>query len=307
MRIAVIGAGAVGTAVAAGLSHAGADVVLVARGRRLEQLRRGAVQVQSGGSVFSASLRCVAANELAGWADLAICCVKAPDLPTALAALDGAQAPGGMILTLQNGVEAHLLAAVRFPDRTILAARLHGFFELEDAMVRHVGVPPSLAVGCIGSENPAAEIAVEQAFAGSGFSVEAVSDIQLALWDKFMLAASLGGVGLALGVPAGRICDGAQGRLLLLSAMQDVATVARLSGVGLGPAEVEAAMAFAETFPPDATTSLQRDVEAGLVSEYDALVGAVCRIGARHGFEPPTFTCLQEMIAARKGGAAPRD
>ena len=75
--------------------------------------------------------------------------------------------------------------------------------------------------------------------------------------------------------------------------------LARVAGVQLDAADIAATMAFVGTFPPEATTSFQRDLLAGRRSEYAALTGAVPRLAERYGFTPMVFDQLDAMIHAR--------
>ncbi len=299
MRIAVIGAGAIGSAIAAGIARAGADVTLAARGHRLALLRIQPVRIVSDDAVWEQSVQACAAEDLAGPFDLAICCVKTPDLAEALSALRGKLAPHGAVLTLQNGVEAPEQAAAILPDAAIVAGRMHGFFELDGDAVRHVGVAPSILLGCTHGAAEQAEALVLKALAHSGITAAASPDIIRALWEKFMLAACLGSTACALGVPAGQVCAQPGGAELLRAAMAEVAALARLAGVQLGEADIAATLAFVATFPPTATTSFQRDLLAGRRSEYAALTGAVPRLAQRYGFSPEVFPRLDAMIRAR--------
>lgn len=303
MRIAVIGAGAIGSALAAGIARAGANVTLVARGQRLTLLRAAPVRIISDSGAWEQAVPTLALDDLTGPIDLAIACVKTPDLPGALTALGGKLAPHGAVLTLQNGVEAHEQAAAILPDAApdvaIVAGRMHGFFELESDAVRHVGVAPSILLGCTHGAADQAEALVTRAFAGSGIAATASPDIVRALWEKFMLAAALGSTACALGVPAGQVCTVPGGAELLRAAMAEIAALARLAGVTLGTAEIAATMDFIGTFPRAATTSLQRDLLAGRRSEYAALTGAVPRLAQRYGLAPAVFSQLAAMIAAR--------
>lgn len=303
MRIAIVGAGAIGSALAAGIARAGGEVTLVARGQRLTRLCAAPVRIVGDSGAWEQAVPACAAQELTGPLDLAICCVKTPDLPGALAALRGTLAPHGAVLTLQNGVEAPEQAAAILtdaaPDVAIVAGRMHGFFELEGDAVRHVGVAPSILLGCTHGPADQAEALVLRALAGCGIAAAASPNIMTALWEKFMLAAALGSTACALGVPAGQVCAVPGGADLLRAAMTEVAAVARLAGADLGEAEIAATMAFVGTFPPDATTSFQRDLLARRRSEYAALTGAVPRLAQRYGLAPAVFSQLAAMIAAR--------
>lgn len=299
MRIAVIGAGAIGSVMAAALAQTGRDVVLVARGRRLAALRAGPLRIESHGSVREVHVPSCAMSELDdGAIGLAICCVKTDDLELTLQDVRDALRPGAMVLTLQNGVEAHKVATRVLPDAAIVAGRMHGFFEMTGDVVRHVGVPPSILLGST-QGNVDAEQAVVAALADSGIKVDVSADITLALWDKFLLAASLGSVGAALDTPAGQVLAAAQGEAMLREAMAEIVALARHRGIALDDGHIARALAFVASFPPDATTSLQRDIAAGRASEYDALTAAVPRLAATCGFVASVFPKLERLIAAR--------
>lgn len=299
MRIAVIGAGAIGSAIAAALAQAGRDVVLVARGRRLAALQAGPLRIESNGSVRDVPVPSCAASELGdGAIGMAICCVKTNGLDTALHDVRAALQPGAVVLSLQNGVEAHEVAARLLPDAAIVAGRMHGFFEMSGDVVRHVGVPPSILLGSP-QGNGDAEQAVVAVLADSGIAVNVSADITLALWEKFLLAASLGSVGAALATPAGQVLATAQGEAMLREAMAEIVALARHRSIALDDGHIARALAFVASFPPDATTSLQRDLVAGRASEYDALTAAVGRLATDCGAAVSVFPRLEALIAAR--------
>lgn len=299
MNIAIIGAGAIGIAVAVETACAGRNVTLIARGERLEQLRRHALRLASDDALKEVRVPTLSAAEIVKPVDLAIICVKTCDLAEALASINGKLSANAVILTLQNGVEAHEEAANRYPGCNIVAGRMHGFFELEGNTAHHMGVPPSIVFGCTRGDARNAHHRVAQAFRGCGITTEMSPEIQRKLWEKFMLAASLGSVAVALGMPAGKVCLTSEGAALLKAAMTEVAVVARAAGIDLAEAEVDAALDFARSFPAHATTSLQRDLELGRKSEYHALTEAVPRIARRHGVALDIFPALAAQISMR--------
>lgn len=184
MRIAVIGAGAIGSAIAAALVEAGQDTVLVARGDRLATLRHAPLRLESNGELREVGVDACAVEDLGeGSIAMAICCVKTPGLEPALRSFGVALSPDAALLTLQNGVESHETAARLLPDAAIVAGRMHGFFEMTGDVVRHVGVAPSILLGSA-QGNAAAEARVANAFAGSGIAARISNDITLALWKN---------------------------------------------------------------------------------------------------------------------------
>src|SRR5690606_8064768 len=137
-------------------------------------------------------------------ADLVLLCVKAEDLPAALELAAPLADAGPAFVTVQNGVEAPGQVAARFPAAPVIASRVHGFFELHDGAVHHVGVEPSLAFGLVAGEGADALDRFGEVLADAGIEHQYTADIWGELWRKFLLAASLGGVGAALGTAAGR-------------------------------------------------------------------------------------------------------
>lgn len=299
MHVVVIGAGAIGTMLAVRLAPMTGELTLVARGARLAHLRGNPLRLESNGAVSEARVRVCAPGELTAPVDLAVICTKTPSFADALAMLHGRLAPGGIVLTTQNGVEAHRIAAEVLPEAAVVASRIHGFFEMDGPLVRHVGVEPSLVYGCTHGDPATVDPRMAALFAGSGIAAEPTGRIEQMLWQKFMLAACLGAAALALGVNAGMVCRTAEGEGLLADAMHEVAALARSSGIALDDSDVAQALAFVRSFPPEATTSLQRDVEARRACEYDALPGAVARLARRCGYAPQVFPRIEGMIRQR--------
>ena len=299
MHIVVVGAGAIGSAIAAGMALACCDVTLIARGQRLKEMMSGALELERGGAMFQASPSVSAWKALTRPADVVFLCVKMGDLTDALDHLAPRFAPGATVITLQNGVEAHEHVAARFSDAHVVASRVHGFFEMDGARVRHVGVPASILYGCTQGDAALAHAAVQGALSGSGFAAEVTDDIVRALWEKLLIAACAGGVAAALDIPAGQIFRYPAGRAMLDQAMHEVVTLAAARSVALDGADVERAIDVMMQFPPNATTSLQRDLAAGRASEYDALVGTVVRLARTHAVPHPMFAQIDRTIRDR--------
>ena len=299
MRIAVVGAGALGSAVAAALTGAGRDVLVVARGERLRALQAGPLRIAGADGVHEVAVRAAGVDAPLPAIDIAILCVKTFQLETALAGIGPALAGEGIVMTLQNGVEAPDQVALAVPGITVAAGRAHGFFEMEGPVVRHVGVAPSILLGCVHGNRARVEQVLPEAFAGSGIPAAMAPDIRRSLWEKALLSAGLGSVAAALDVPAGSVLAHPDGPGLLHAALGEVAALACALGVALNAGDRQRAIDLIGGFPPGATTSLQRDLACGAPSEYAALTGAVQRLATEQGVPHPTFVQLVGMIAAR--------
>ena len=80
------------------------------------------------------------------------------------------------------------------------------------------------------------------------------------------------------------------------SAIEETAAVGRTLGVELHPETEANTLAFLETIPPDGTSSLHRDVEAGRRTELEALSGYVSRRGHEVGVPTPTHDAIYEAL-----------
>lgn len=300
-RIVIIGAGAIGSFLGARLHEGGHDVTLIARGERLERLQADGVMISEEGAQRQVRIpaRCICDPQILP--DYVIVATKTFQLNSALAMLESHRGAEFGLLTVQNGVEAPGLAQVQLPQARVCGARVHGFFELEQHRVLHKGVSASIVLGpAMGSTQGAALEELARKLAGlisaCGVQAESVGDIRPALWDKFLMAATLGGVAPAFGLTAGQVYSHQEARQLLAESMGEVAAVAAAVGVRLPPDAVAAKFDFISRFPPHVTSSLQRDLEAGRPSEFAQLTGAIPRFARQVGVSiPATDEIIQKL------------
>lgn len=297
--ILVLGGGAVGSFLAARIQQTQGNVCLIARGDRLASIQREGLLLDESG--LKTRLRVSAKPDCAGLgkARMVLLCCKAGDLPAALDQIAESVGPQSSLVTLQNGVEAPEIVADRFPGSAVIAARLHGFFELRANMVQHVGVKPSVIFGQTHGSGDSAVPALADLLGKTEIAGSESSDITADLWQKFVLASAFGGVGAATGLGAGAMQREADAWALLMAAIKEVCTLAEYKNVKLPLDCASCTLAFVASFPSDATSSLKRDLEAGRPSEYAFLTGAVVRMAKQFGLDVPAFKKIDAMIRAR--------
>src|SRR2546423_15363812 len=118
MKIAVIGAGAVGGYFGGGLASAGNHVVFLVRGKTFEALRSGPLRIKSINGDFEVQVRATDSPSEIGDVDVVLVAVKAWQVPEAAAAIRKMGAENSVVIPLQNGMEApEQLAAVLGAER----------------------------------------------------------------------------------------------------------------------------------------------------------------------------------------------
>jgi 2-dehydropantoate 2-reductase len=209
-----------------------------------------------------------------------------------------------MVVPLQNGVEAPSQLVAQLGAGHALAG-LCGTFSWVTApgRIRSIGASHFIKFGELDNRPSERTELLRRVFERASVQVEIPADIHRALWDKFLLVASFGGMGSLTRAPIGIIRTMPGTRRLLECCMQEVDAVARARRVALAASVVADTMAFLDSLAENATTSMQRDIIAGKPSELEAWNGAVVRLAREAGVAVPTheavYYCLlpQELRA----------
>ncbi|BDG03230.1 2-dehydropantoate 2-reductase [Anaeromyxobacter oryzae] len=314
MRIAVIGAGGVGGLLAALLARAGEEVSVVARGSALDAIRAAGITVDSPLGAFTQ--RVAAASDdpaTLAPADAVLVAVKAWQVAELAPRLAPLVAPGGVVVPLQNGVEAAGRLAAALGDERVAGGLVNVLAWITGpGAVKHVGGPPRLTVGERGARGkpPSPRLEALAAALGRGGAEATISgDIERASWEKFLLIGPWGAVSAVARAPIGVVRTVPETRALLEAAMEELAAVGRARGVAIPADAVARTLAFIDAVMPEATASMQRDVGAGRPSELDDQAGAVVRLAAAVGVPVPVhgflLAALRPQEAAARG-AIPR-
>ncbi|MDX1394876.1 MAG: 2-dehydropantoate 2-reductase [Gemmatimonadota bacterium] len=301
MRIGVVGAGGAGGYFAGRWSEAGLDVAVVARGAHLEAIRRDGLHVRS--PFGDVTTRLAASDDPAALAsaDFVMFATKTWQLEEAAAASGPHLAPTALVCGVQNGVDTIETLSRHVGPRRVLGAtcRIISFVE-QPGVIRHIGAAPTVLIGEPGGgvSERVREIA-ETLTLGPPATVTASPDITAELWTKMIFFTPLAGVGSVMRAPIGTVRNDPEGRRMLEAGMAEVASVAAALGVEIEDDAIERTIAFIDGLPPDGTSSLQRDIEAGRPNELDALSGAVSRLGADLGIPTPTHDGIVHELTAR--------
>ncbi|MGW7254685.1 2-dehydropantoate 2-reductase [Streptomyces sp. NPDC054834] len=306
MKIAVVGTGGIGGYFGGRLAAAGHDVWFVARGAHLQALRRDGLRIESpDGDLTVTPVRATDDTREVGPADVVLLCVKTWQLEPAVEALKPLIGTGTAVVTLQNGVEAPEQVAAAVGRETVLPgiakiiARLSG-----PGRIQHVGGQGSLTFG--EWDNLAGDRAgdrverLREALAEASVTAVVAEDVWTELWAKFLFVVPLGSLGAVADAPFGVLRSRPGTRRLLADGMREIERVARAAGVRLPDGIVASTLDFIDVQPAQGTSSLQRDLLAGLPSELDAWTGAAVRLGARYGIATPVHDVLYEVLRLRE-------
>ncbi|HEV7921571.1 MAG TPA: 2-dehydropantoate 2-reductase [Thermoanaerobaculia bacterium] len=294
MRIAIVGAGGVGGYFGGRLAQGGIDTVFIARGATLQALRSGGLRVESINGDFSVPrVNAFEDPAEAGEVDAILMAVKAWQIAEVAPRLGPMLKKETIIVPLENGMEA--------PDEIASAlGREHAAggmcaivsFVVEPGHIRHMAADPSIVFGELDNQRTFRAEALLAALKSAGINAEIAENIQRSMWTKFLFIVPYSAVGAATRMPVGVWRTLPQSRALAERGLDELLAVARARGIALGSEAKARTLRYMDALPPDATSSMQRDLIEGKPSELDAQVGAVVRMARAAGVPTPTFDAL---------------
>lgn len=299
MRIAVFGAGAVGGYFGGRLAQAGEEVIFIARGAHLGALQNQGLRVDSiKGDFLIGAAQATDDPAQVGVIDAILVSVKAWQVLEAAEAMRSMVGPDTFVVPLQNGVEAPAQLAAVLGAKHVLGGlcRIISFIA-GPGYIRHVGADPYVAFGELDNRSSQRVERLRQAFArATGLTVEIPSDIQAAMWGKFLFIAALSGIGAVTRAPVGVLRSVPQTRALLIQAMEEIFDVARARDIALPDDIVDKTMAFVDSLAPHGTASMQRDIMEGRPSELESQNGAVVRLGREVDVATPVHSFIYQSL-----------
>lgn len=306
MRIAVVGAGAVGGIFGARLAVAGHDVTFVARGATLAALRSTGIHLDSvHGDLHLSPVQVTDDPASIGPVDVVLVAVKATQVAAVAPSLASLLGPATAVIPTQNGVEASVqLAAALGPEHVLegVCRVIAGL--VAPGHIRHTAVVPLLEIGPRAGHPPAPAVAaaipgIAEAISAAGLQAVLPDNMAVALWEKFLFIEPIGAVLAASGESFGPVRTTPDTRALVDRVLDEVIFVGRAVGVPWPDDAKSTVWKRYDSLPPDERTSMARDLIARRPSEFDAQTGAVVRLGQQLGVPTPVHDVLAALLRPR--------
>lgn len=327
MKIAVVGAGAIGGYLGARLALAGEDVTFIARNRNLAAINADGFRLieEDGSERHATTVRAVQAMADAGPQDAVLLTVKAHQVVDLLPELRALFGPETMLVTMINGIPwwyFHALGgphegrgldsvdpggriAAHIEPQRIIGSIVYPAAELLAPGVVKVVEGNRFTIGELNGERTPRIEALSQALIGAGFKAPVSKDIRSELWVKLWGNLSFNPISALTHATLEDICRFPASRALAAGMMTEAQRVAEALGVRFR-ISLDQRIAGAEAVGAHKTSMLQ-DVEAGRAPELEALVGAVVELGRITGVPTPqidavyaTARLLAHTLAAHK-------
>ncbi|MBL6951319.1 MAG: ketopantoate reductase family protein [Alphaproteobacteria bacterium] len=312
MRFVVLGAGALGTVIAAYLARAGEDVALIARGARAKQLANEGVTI-TGLEDFTVKMEIVDQPANLDAADVLIMATKTYDTATAIDAVRHVKV--GSVFSIQNGVMKNAQLAEAFGEEAVLGAvGMLGGAVQADGVANYMMANPIIVGEISGEVSPRVEDIIKTLQAAK--LPAAVSDnIQTEEWSKFVGWLGLSALAVLTRAETWKfLADGDTARIAA-RIMRETAQLPQHLGIPLkagppfdldivtskGEDEVVALLqrrgeAQSKT-APNFRQSMLQDVDKGKQFEVEETFGFTVREAEKLGLSVPTVETCYRVLA----------
>lgn len=316
MKIAIVGAGAIGGYVGAKLALAGEDVTFMVRGANLEAIRGRGMKLilQDGSEQVAAKVKASDDYAEAGTQDLVILAVKAHQLEGVIDRLPALFGSETAIVTMQNGLpfwyfhrhggpfegyrlksvdpEGRIAAAI--PAGQVIGCVVYPASELvEPGVVRHIE-GDRFPLGELDGAGSTRVMQISECFRNAGFKAPVLDDIRAEIWLKLWGNLTFNPISALARATLADICQYPLSRELAANMMREAQAVAGKLGIAFR-VSLEKRIAGAEKVGHHKTSMLQ-DIEAGRAPEIDALVGSVVEMGRLTGTPTPHIDTIYALV-----------
>lgn len=296
----IVGVGGTGGPVGAYLARAGKDVTFIARGDNLNALRSRGLKVIRPNDEFT--LDHVKASELKSYneiPDVIFVCVKSYSLDALIPELQRIADKNTIIIPILNVFGTGGMMQKSFPDTLVTDGCIYVAAQIkEPGCIQMNGDILRVIFGVRDRSEYRDELKeIEADLNESGITGILSDNIVRDALLKFSYVSPQGACGLYYGVPAGEIQKPGEIRECFAGLVHEIETLALAMDIHFEEDIVNRNLDILDTLVPSATTSLQRDIAAGNLSEIDGLIYEVVRLADKYNVEAPIY---RKIAAALK-------
>ncbi|MGN6430833.1 MAG: ketopantoate reductase family protein [Gaiellaceae bacterium] len=301
MKIAIVGAGAMGSVYAGILGHSGNEVWAIDRwDEHVEAIRAHGLRVEGASGDRTIRIHATTDPGEAGVCDLVVIATKAHDVEAAARAARPLVGAETVVLPIQNGLgSAERVAAVLGEEQ--VAIGVVGGFGASVVGPGHVHHSGWELVRLGERHGPATERIrrIAKVWEDACFHVQTYDDVDQLVWEKLVCNVAFSGTCSVLEWTIGQVLADASAWQIAAGCAREVFAVAQARGIQLSFDDpVAYARAFGEKIP-DARPSMLLDLLAGRPCEIEVLNGAIPLAAREVGLTAPVNETITALVKAK--------
>jgi 2-dehydropantoate 2-reductase len=306
LRVAVVGAGAMGGYFAGRIAERGGSVVLVdVDETRLAAISRDGLRIEDDEGDRRVPVAAAKASDLSDPVDLVIVFTKGMHTHAAAGSVRHIVTEQTWFLTLQNGLGNPELIAELFPSNPVALGVTDVPSDLAGpAHVRSHGTG-SVRLWSADGEASAGLEQIRSLLDGAGIASTADPAIKTAVWEKASFNAALNPLTALTRLPVGGL-DNEDGRAVIREIVAEAVAVAEASGVEVDQARILSKIDYALANHRSHEPSMLQDLRAGRQTEIETINGAIVRTAEAHGVAAPVNRAIARLIRLAQDAARQR-
>ncbi len=298
MKVAVLGAGAMGSLFGGLLARAGHEVWLIdVWHEHVKAIRERGLRIRrKGGELLLRDLKAVSSPEEVGVVELVLVFVKSTATEKAIKGARVLLGEGTLVLTLQNGLGNVEQIATVVPISKILAGTTaQGATVIGPGEIYHAGEGPT-AIGQL--EGPPLERVREiaRAFNSAGIPTEVSENVMGLIWGKLLVNVGINALTAITGLKNGELLDYPETVELMEMAVSEAWEVAKRKGIHIPSEDPVAHTKQVARATAENRSSMLQDVLNKRKTEIETINGAVVRLGREVGVETPVNKVLTNLV-----------
>jgi 2-dehydropantoate 2-reductase len=301
MKYLVIGAGGTGGMIGAFLAKEGKDVTLIARGAHLKAMQEKGLYVESAlkGEFLLSDVKAVDMEHYEEQPDVIFVCVKGYSIEETIPFIARIAGPDTVVIPILNIYGTGGKMQEKLPDVLVTDGCIYivGMIK-EPGYLYQTGNLFKVVYGVRKEEDyrPVLE-EIKKDLEECGIETVLSDNIKRDALRKYSYISPAAACGQCYGVGAGEIQKEGEIRETFKALIHEIELLAETMGISFGEDMVKTNVAIIDGFGPDVKTSMQRDIEAGRMSEIDGLVHEVVRMGEAYGVELPVYRKISEFMS----------
>ncbi|WP_244851664.1 ketopantoate reductase family protein [Caballeronia sp. SL2Y3] len=299
MKIAFLGAGALGCAIGSALTEGGHETWLVDRSEQhVKAMSSDGLQVDDERGTRRVKVRATMDPAEVGTVDVVIVLVKSFHTDSAMRGALDLVGLETVVLSLQNGLgHEDVLSEIVGRERVLAGKTYVGGVLRAPGHIQSGVTGKRTIIGELDGRMTSRVTAIADAFNSAGLTTTVSDNIIGTMWDKLLINVATGAITGITGLTYGQLYDEPVLKATSLAAIEEAMATARAAGVALSiPTAEDAWKMAADGLSPAFKTSMLQSIEKSSVTEIDFINGAVVRWGQRLGVPTPVNSTLVACI-----------
>lgn len=303
LKIAIIGAGSMGSIYGGFLAEAGNEVYFIdVYKEHVDNINKHGLYIEDPNGIrYIKGIKATTNAEEVGVVDLAIVFVKSTITDIAVQQNKSIIGENTTVLTLQNGLgNIEKISAVVPVEQIIAGTTSHGSSMLGPGKVRHAGHGDTVIGELDGSITDRINL-IAKTFKEAKLDPVTVSDnVMGVIWDKLLVNLGINAVTALTGLKNGQILDYPETEWIAVEAVKEGVKIAEAKGIKLGyPNAVEHFKEVAKNTGEN-ISSMLADILNGRKTEIMNISGAIVREGEKYNIDTPVNKVLTNLVLMKE-------